>query len=65
VSEKSQLFGDVVQDKWTKNNNLEFLIGYRDFVNPIHDPWEPVVHLTGSQHMMRELNNKWEQDYLI
>ena len=40
VSEKPQHFVDVVKDKRTKNNNLEFLIGCRDFVNPIHDPWE-------------------------
>ena len=35
-SEKPQYFVDVVKDKRTKNNNVEFLIGWCDFPNPIH-----------------------------
>ncbi len=48
-SEK-QYFVDVVKDKRTKNKNLEFLIRWRDFPNPIHDTWDPLAHLTGSEH---------------
>ena len=47
-SEKPQYFVDVVKDKRTKNNNLEFLIGWRDFPNPIHDTWECLAPLIGS-----------------
>jgi hypothetical protein len=47
---RSQYFVDVVKDKRTKINNLEFLIRWRDFPNPIHDTWDPLVHLTGSEH---------------
>ena len=35
------------------------------FPNPIHDTWEPLAHLTGSEHIIREFNKEWEQDYLI
>ena len=35
------------------------------FPNPIHDTWEPLARLTGSEHMIQEFNKKWEQDYLI
>jgi len=27
-------------------------------------PFKPLAHLTGSGHMMREFNKKWEQDYV-
>ena len=30
----------------------------------IHDTWEPLAHLTGSEHIIREFNQKWEQDYV-
>ena len=48
----------------TKNNNLEFLIGWRDFPDPKDDTWEPLGHLSGSEHMIREFNDQWEKDYL-
>jgi hypothetical protein len=64
-SAKSQSFINVVKDKRTKNNNLEFFIGWRDFPNPIHDTWKRLNHSTGSEHMIREIDKKWEQDYLI
>ena len=64
--EKPQYFVDVVKvDRRTKNNDLEFIIGGRDFPNPIHDKREPLPHLTVSEHMTREFNKKWEQDCLI
>jgi hypothetical protein len=44
-SEKPQYFVDVVKDKRTKNNNLEFLIGWCDFPNPIYGTWKSLVHL--------------------
>jgi len=54
-SEKSQYFVDVVKDKRrTKNNNLEFLIGWCGFPDPIHDTGESLPHLSGSEHMMSE-----------
>ena len=61
---KSQYFVDVVKDKRrTKNNNLEFLIGWRGFPDPKDDTWEPLDHLSGSEHMIREFNEQWEKDY--
>ncbi len=53
--DKTQYFVDVVKDKQrTKNNNLEFLIGWCDFPDPKDDTWDPLVHLSGSEHMIRE-----------
>jgi hypothetical protein len=49
-----------VKDKRTKNKNLEFLIGWSDFPDPVHDTWEPLAHLSGSEHMIREFNQRWE-----
>ena len=34
---------DVVKDKRTKNNNIEFLSGWSDFSNPIHDTCETIT----------------------
>ena len=51
-SDKPQYFVDAVKDKRTKNNNLEFIIGWRDFPDPVHDTWETLVHLSGSEHMI-------------
>ncbi len=63
--DKSQYFVDKVKDKRrTKNNNLEFLIGWRGFPDPKDDMWEPLDHLTGSEHMIRECNEQWEKDYV-
>ncbi len=45
-SEEPQYLVDLVKDKRTKNSNLAFLIGWRDFPNPIHDTWEPLAHFT-------------------
>ncbi len=46
--DKSQYFVDKVKDKRrNKNNNLEFFIGWRDFLDPDHDTWEPFGHLSG------------------
>ena len=65
-SDKPQYFVDVVKDKRrTENNNLEFLIGWHGFPGPKDDTWEPLAHLSGSeQHMIREFNQQWEQDYV-
>ncbi len=39
---------DKVKDKRrNKNNNLEFLIGWRGFPDPKHDTWELLGHLSG------------------
>ena len=63
--DKPQYFVDVVKDKRrTKNNNLEFLIGWRGFPDPRDDTWEPLDHLSGSEHMIREFNEQWEKDYV-
>ncbi len=62
--DKSEYFVDVVKDKRTKNNILEFLIGWCDFPDTVHDTWDPLVHLSGSEHMIREFNQKWEEDYV-
>ena len=43
--DKPQFFVDVVKDKRTKNNILEFLIGCRGFPDPIHDTWELLAYL--------------------
>ncbi len=53
--DKSQYFVDVVKHKRrTKNNNLEFLIGCRSFPDPKDDTWEPLAHLSSSEHMIRD-----------
>ena len=63
--DKPQYFVDVVKDKRrTKNNNLEFLIGWRGFPDPKDDTWEPLDHLSGSEHMIREFNQQWDKDYV-
>jgi len=64
--DKSQYFVDVsVKDKRrTKNNNLEFLIGWCGFPDPKDDTWEPLDHLSGSEHMIREFKQQWDKDYL-
>ena len=63
--DKPQYFVDKVKDKRrTKNNNLEFLIGWRGFPDPKDDTWDPLGHLSGSEHMIREFNEEWEKDYL-
>jgi hypothetical protein len=58
-----------VKDKQTKNNNLEFLIGWLDFPSPIHDTGDLYLICQGSElvtyAMIREFNKKWEQDYLF
>jgi hypothetical protein len=62
---KTQYFVDVVNDeRWTQNNNFEFLIVCRGFPDPLHDKWEPLAHLSGSEHMIREFNQQWEVDYV-
>jgi hypothetical protein len=63
--DKPQYFVDKVKDKRrTKNNNLEFLIGWRGFPDPKDDTWERLGHLSGSEHMIREFNEKWEKRML-
>ena len=63
--DKPQYFVDVVKDeRRTKNNNLEFLIGWRGFPEPKDDTWDPLTHLSGSEHMIREFNEQWEKDYV-
>ena len=63
--DKPQYFVDKVKDKRrTKNNNLEFIIGWRGFPDPKEDTWEPLGHLSGSEHMIRQFNDQWEKDYL-
>jgi hypothetical protein len=46
-SEMPQYFVDLAKDKRTKNNNLEFLIGWCDFSNPIYDTWKSLSPLKG------------------
>jgi hypothetical protein len=44
--DKPQYFVDKVKDKRrNKNNNLEFLIGWRGFPEPKNDTWESLGHL--------------------
>ncbi len=63
--DKSEYYVDVVKDKRrTKNNNLEFLIGWRGFPDPKDDTWVSLDHLSGSEHMIREFNEQWEKDYV-
>ncbi len=64
-SDKPQYLVDKVKDKRrTKGNNLEFLIGWCGFPDPKDDTWEPLHHLSGSEHMIREFNEQWEKDYV-
>ncbi len=64
-SDKPQYFVDKVKDKRrTKNNNLEFLIGWSGFPDPKDDTWEPLGPFSGSEHMIREFNEQWEKDYV-
>jgi hypothetical protein len=63
--DKPQYFVDKVKDKRrTKNNNLEFLIGWGGFPDPKYDTWEHLGHLSGSEHMIREFNDQWEKRML-
>jgi hypothetical protein len=63
--DKPQYFVDKVKDKRrTKTNNREFLIGWRGFPDPKDDTWEPLGHLLGSEHMIREFSQQWEKDYV-
>ncbi len=63
--DKPQYFVDKVKDKRrTKNNNLEFLIGWCGFPDPKDDTWEPLGHLSGSEHMIREFNENREKRVL-
>ncbi len=63
--DKLEYFFDKVKDKRrTKNNNLEFLIGWCGFPDPKDDTWETLGHLSGSEHMIREFNEQWEKDHL-
>ncbi len=63
--DKPQYFVDKVKDKRrTKNNNLEFLMGWHGFPDPKDDTWEPIGHLSGSEHMIREFNEQWEKRML-
>ncbi len=48
----------------TKNNNLEFLIGWCGFPDLKDDTWEPLDHLSGPEHKIREFNEQWEKDYV-
>jgi hypothetical protein len=65
MRDKSQYFVDKVKDKRrTKNNKLEFLIGWRGFPDPKDDTWKPLGHLSGSEHMIREFNEQWEKRML-
>ncbi len=65
LRDKTQYFVDVVKDKRrTKNNKVEFLIGLCGFPDPKDDTWEPLDHLSGSEHMIREFNDRWEKDYV-
>ena len=56
--DKPQYFVDVVKEKRTKNNNLEFLIGCHDFPDPVHDTWETLSYLSGSERMIQEFWSK-------
>ena len=63
--DQTQYFVDKVKDKRrTKNNNLEFLIGWCGFPDPKDDTWDPLGHLSGSEHMIREFNEQWEKRML-
>jgi hypothetical protein len=63
--DKTEYFVDKVKDiRRTKNNNLEFLIGWCDFPDPKDDTWESLGHLSGSEHMIREFNKQWDKDYV-
>ncbi len=61
MSDTSTSAGDK---RRTKNNNLEFLIGWCVFPDPKDDTWDPLGHLSGSEHMIREFNERWEKDYV-
>ena len=57
--DKPQYFVDKVKDKRrTKNNNLEFLIGWRGFPDPKDDTWESLVKR--ERRMLRATISRWE-----
>ena len=43
---------------------LLFCFFINGFPEPKDDTWEPLGHLSGSEHMIREFNDQWEKDYV-
>ena len=62
---KTQYFVHEVKGRRMTKNNVEFLIGWRDFPLDKDDKWEPITDLPGSENMIAEFQNHWEQDYKI
>ncbi len=55
--------------RWRTNDGLKTIIlsskmGWRGFPDPKDDTWEPLGHLSGSEHMIREFNEQWEKRML-
>ena len=62
---KTQFFVREVKDGRMTENVVEFLIGCRDFPLDKDDTWESVTNLPGSEHMIVEFQNHWEEEYII
>ena len=56
---KTQYFVREVKD------GVEFPIGWSDFPLDKDDTWEPITNLPGSEHMIAEFQNHWEEEYKI
>jgi hypothetical protein len=46
-------------------NGVQFLIGWFDFPLDKDDTWEPITNLPGSEHMIAEFQNHWQEEYKI
>ena len=64
---KTQYFVREVKGTRMTKNGVEFLIGWRDFPLDKDDTWEPgsIINLPGSEHMIAEFQNHWEEEYKI
>ena len=57
-----EYFVDVVKDRRRSKNDVEFLIGWRDFPSNKYDTCDPITNFPGSEHMITEFQNHWEED---
>ena len=62
---KTQYFVREVKGRRMTKNGVEFLIGWCDFPLDKDDTWESITNLPGSEHMIAEFQNHWEEEYKI
>jgi hypothetical protein len=61
---KGPFFVDVIKGKrHSKQNGLEYHVGWRGYLDPKMDTWEPLKHLSGSEHMVAEFEKNYQAEY--